>query len=691
MKSLPFTRSPLSVALAPWRFMPSLIISGLALFAAPQAGAVMMDLGNLPGATGSVQAQGISADGKVVVGQISNGSTYSPFRWSADKGLSSLGTPVNESFYASAASADGRYIVVSPTNEDEVLKQRAYRWDAKNGFVDLGDSLEPGNDNHAYGISDDGSVVVGKSFGYGIQYHAFRWTEAGGLQQLAGLDPDYDSAAYGVSGDGKVTVGTMFVLSAKGHHAFRWDAGTQKVTDLGVLTGYTESAANAANRNGSVIVGSSTTATTSQAFRWSTTKGLEGLGTLGGSASSAADVDGTGAVVVGSSTQADNATRAFRWTAATGMTNLGVLSGATDSAATGISDDGRTVVGTSGARAFIWTDPLAIPAEAGLPDPGLPFGVLQDLVYLQTSLIRSADTVNHLMASQSRRLRDLTQQQCQPGANQTYCLGLDSQAYRGEASSSGTQKNLSFAAGLRINEQYSVGATATAGRADLDVQSATQRNAFALGLWGAYQQNPDNTGWGANASVAGGDSANSFERGVGLDDVQRARAKLDMNSTAMRVAGNFGVQVTTPLGRSLITPEVALNHVTTEQDGFTERNVALPLSVEGATGQESYATLGVRSATQVSAKGTLHVNVAVDTLLSDTTPGVEGHSQVPGLSSFKLDSSLEKSRVVPVATVGYSHAIDAHSTLGGGVQVAGSTYQGEQAVFGVGVQYKYAF
>ncbi len=223
------------------------------------------------------------------------------------------------------------------------------------------------------------------------------------------------------------------------------------------------------------------------------------------------------------------------------------------------------------------------------------------------------------------------------------------------------------------------------------MNNAKQRSAFALGLWGAYQQNPDNTGWGANASVASGNSANSFERGVDLSDVQRALATLDINNQVVRIAGNFGLRITTALGTSLITPEVALSHISSQQNGFTERHVALPLTVQGSKSHESYATLGVRSATQVSRKGTLHLNVAFDTLLNDKTPGVEGHSAVPGLSRFELDSSLDKRRVVPMATMGYSYALDANSTLGGGIQVAGSTYQRQQPVYGVGLNYRYLF
>ncbi|MGY4531465.1 putative HAF family extracellular repeat protein [Pseudomonas sp. TE3786] len=669
MKSLPFSRSPLAQALFPWHLIPAAVLSTLTLLAAQPAGAVMMDLGNLPNGTDTVNATAISGDGQVVVGLVGT----QPFRWTADKGMSTLPAALaGATIYAT--SSDGRFIVGR-------LANTSFRWDATNGLL----KPSPQNDDAATGISDDGSVVVG--YTYAASTQAYRWTQAGGVQLLGTLGAAY-SRAHGVSGDGTVVVGDSVIRGSYSiKHAFRWDSASGTMTDLGGLPGYTDSSAKAANRNGSVVVGTSTSATGDEAFRWSTTKGMQGLGTLGGTSSSASDVNADGSVVVGTSTQADNAARAFRWTAASGMTNLGVLSGATTSAATGVSDDGRTVVGTSGARAFIWKDATPIVPEAGLPDSSPSIGVMQDLVYLQSSLITSADTVNHLISSQNRRLGDLNQSHCQPGAAQRYCLGLDATAYRGEASSNGNQHNLQFAGGMRLNEHYSVGASASLGGAELDVQNAEQRKAYALGLWTAYQQNLDNTGWGGSASVAAGTSNNSFERGVDLSDVQRAQAKLDMRSSAVRIAANYGLQ----LGTSLVTPEIALSHLRGEQDGFTERNVAFPLTIDSSRSTDTYATLGVRSATPVNAKGTLHLSLAVDTLINEDTPAIEGSSSVPGLTRFTYASSLDKRRVVPTAMAGYSHAIDANSTLGGGVQVATAQYQGERAVFGLGVQYRYAF
>jgi probable HAF family extracellular repeat protein len=162
-----------------------------------------------------------------------------------------------------------------------------------------------GRESWAYGVSAEGSVVVGMAYNAGGDSRAFRWTAAGGMQNLGTL-PEYgESAAYGVSGDGSVVVGAAL--------------------------------------SGGVP---------SRAFRWTAAGGMQYLDTLPGYEwSQALSVSAEGSVVVGWALNASGDSRAFRWTAAGGMQDINQLyaallqNGSVLGVATAISPDGRYIVG----------------------------------------------------------------------------------------------------------------------------------------------------------------------------------------------------------------------------------------------------------------------------------------------------------------------------------------------------------
>jgi probable HAF family extracellular repeat protein len=112
--------------------------------------------------------------------------------------------------------------------------------------------------SEAFGVSADGSVVVGRSTNAGNFRRAFRWTAAGGMQDLGTLG-GFESAAYDVSADGSVVVGDSTTTSGM-TRAFRWTASTG-MQDLTAI--YANSIggdsylqyANAVSGNGLHIVG----------------------------------------------------------------------------------------------------------------------------------------------------------------------------------------------------------------------------------------------------------------------------------------------------------------------------------------------------------------------------------------------------------------------------------------------------
>jgi probable HAF family extracellular repeat protein len=126
----------------------------------------------------------------------------------------------------------------------------------------IGDIALGGAPSAAMGTSGDGTVVVGSKSAGGLRNHAFRWTNAGGMQDLGVLDGAGadTSVAYGVSGDGSTIVGMSGASDLTWSHAVLWrqDIGQQDLqVMLGAVipAGWTLVEARGVSTNGSIIVG----------------------------------------------------------------------------------------------------------------------------------------------------------------------------------------------------------------------------------------------------------------------------------------------------------------------------------------------------------------------------------------------------------------------------------------------------
>jgi len=277
------------------------------------------------------EVSGVSADGSAVIGygrSVDKGN-FEASRWTSDQGTIGLGSIHNAiiSGEATAGSADGSVVVghsIAPgaapgqgSNHTE-----AFRWTSAGGMKGLGDL--PGyslSQSIASGVSADGSVVVGRgNLNVDNFNEAFRWTEAGGMVGLGDLPGGgFRSAAYGISGNGSVVVGGS--ESNLGGEAFRWtsEGGMVGLGDL--PSGEFGSAANAASADGSIVVGNGTTDAGNEFFVWTQATGMQKLqdlleadGTTGLSGWSrllAGDISDNGNWVVGYGTNPSGITEAF--------------------------------------------------------------------------------------------------------------------------------------------------------------------------------------------------------------------------------------------------------------------------------------------------------------------------------------------------------------------------------------------
>lgn len=301
-------------------------------------------LGDLPGGTFNSSATGVSGDGTVVSGNGTAGTATHGFRWTAGGGLTDIGDLPGggNSSLANAVSSDGT--TIAGRGQPSGFGFRAIRWTSGGGLLNLGviELL-----SEATALSADGSVIVGYTGG-----KAFTWTSGSGMVEL--VLPNGGNA-QGISADGTIVVGRASSAIVGDGEAFSWTSGGGAVL-LGDLPGGAFNAqANAISDDGTVIVGSGTSALGTEAFRWTSGDGMVGLGDLpGGTFSSVANAaSANGSVIVGQGASAAG-NDAFIWTAGGGMLSLrdilvsaGLdMTGWTLTAATGVSDDGLTIVGT---------------------------------------------------------------------------------------------------------------------------------------------------------------------------------------------------------------------------------------------------------------------------------------------------------------------------------------------------------
>ena len=127
-------------------------------------------------------------------------------------------------------------------------------------FQGLGHLHDRIRESAAYGVSTDGSVIVGwGTSGSGTE--AFRWTDASGWVGLGDLPGGtFYSIAWAVSADGSVVVGSS--RTDLGDEAFVWDVehGMRNLKSVLVaggldLTGWTLSQATGVSADGLTIVG----------------------------------------------------------------------------------------------------------------------------------------------------------------------------------------------------------------------------------------------------------------------------------------------------------------------------------------------------------------------------------------------------------------------------------------------------
>lgn len=318
-----------------WRgFSRVAVVFALSTAGAAFGQASFTALGDLTGGVFASQARGVSADGATLVGGGVGASGFrEATRWTGAGGFvpMSLGfgaTPVAgyiSLMYAGsanglAACGENTYSPPPGGGPPPLPITQAVRWTLAGGLVDLGTlpgvTPGPAHTTSARGMSADGSVVVGYAADAGGVTRPWRWTSATGVVDItAGL---WSGQARGVSPSGLVVVGYRSDVSNS--EAFKWTAAGGRA-DLGLLAGYSSSAALDVTSDGRRACGTAYGSGSNLAIVWDAGRGWRsvasvlasaGVSTAGWTLQFANAMSEDGTVIVGYGVNPLGQTDAFR-------------------------------------------------------------------------------------------------------------------------------------------------------------------------------------------------------------------------------------------------------------------------------------------------------------------------------------------------------------------------------------------
>ena len=323
------------------RVLPSLPFA-VALFAGP--------LGAQQFVTFPGWAHDVTPDGAVLVGQTSAGAACY-WRWQLDPAPVPIGGD-----WAVAVSDDGT-VIAGNIDHPVTGNQVAARWTAQTGWVSLDGFDDCGSTSTAYDISGDGKQIVGLAW-INCNARGFRWTEGVGMEELEKLALGNNRCST-ISSDGAVMGGFAQVGGFIDRTPAVWAADTSGQIWNPAMLGEV----NGLDNDGSVQLGTGTTAGFSTAFMNSVATGLVNLGSLQTNwASSAYAISEDGKTIVGFDHLGLGRKAWIYLIPSHGftsmqakLTSLGIPGVPHLDVALACSDSGRTIVGGGGTLGYVAT------------------------------------------------------------------------------------------------------------------------------------------------------------------------------------------------------------------------------------------------------------------------------------------------------------------------------------------------
>ncbi|MCK0143031.1 hypothetical protein [Aliiroseovarius sp. F20344] len=629
-----------------------------AVLAAPIAGSAIAQptfeqVDPFPSTVGSpiAEAHGISGNGQVVVGTASSGTVTETAFIFVNGTLTALdpsGSMPRSVAYD--ASEDGS-VVIGDMDLSGGGGTRAFVWTQATGMVAAPPML--GGNSEANAVSGNGRIIVGQMSSGALPQRAFVWDRiSGSVTDIGTLRTDLAgfARANGVNGDGSVVVGGAAASSA--FHAFRWtqSGGMEDLGTIGGVNGFSE--ALAVSKDGTTVVGRSATPlpVDNRAFRWTRATGMQHLvapDEADRRETRATAVSEDGSYVAGFTIgQSPKQFKAIRWDANGDGLYIGDLTTNNDgnARATGISDDGSIVVGmsttdtSSNMRAFIWRENRKNPTT---PTTGTMLDHVNTLKQVTTGAAQQAAGVS-MLAEQSQFVL---------GQEVTGAAGGASDGFLSSSGKGRSPISLRIAAGAshspdgkeliigglsgstRIAQSLTFGGYLGLGTdrdelADFGIDG----NFTALGLYlRGGQIGAEGLSWKVAASQVAADV--TITRATALANTERGTGDSSMRARSASVELGYGFTQ----GNMMITPYARLARTVSKRDGYVETsNAAFPVSYDDYEISETTATIGANIGTTIGDNGFLTMSAGVEWDLSRKAGDVTGTSDIPGMTDFSI-------------------------------------------------------
>jgi probable HAF family extracellular repeat protein len=255
------------------------------------------------------------------------GAGQHAFYWTKSEGMKDLGTLPGGNISGAIGVNDlGQVVGYSNTSASLLTEYNfiAFEWTSSGGMVNLG-KLTGGNSSCAFEINDSG-IIAGDSFVGPTIVDAASWTNQK-IKSLGALSKSIFTTALDINDSGEIVGESIFSYGPPfTSHGFKWTTAGG-LEDIGTLPGGDTSMANAVNESG-IIVGQSNAGSflnVWHAVKWNVSDDVEDLGTLPGGTYSIGFGINDYSEIVGYGNIADNAAHAMVWTTSEGMRDLNDL------------------------------------------------------------------------------------------------------------------------------------------------------------------------------------------------------------------------------------------------------------------------------------------------------------------------------------------------------------------------------